>query len=180
MRYLLLIVLFILGACSSAHLDNQIHYGNAHYGGGYGPNGSWNDKLIFQRVTWFSGLNALYEVFATELSEKSPFFAWITPEKQVEVKNKCDSFVLTILHTDTASLLLSHGQFIEEMRGNGYREVLTPLLARSVKSHPDFEELHIPEARILGFCRGKSYKGEKMKEIRIRLLGFPEAIIDLH
>lgn len=170
MRNLFLLIGFIfLVSCSSNHNENRVQITQTHLNGGFSAMGSWDDDFIIERITWISGMNTFYDAFFSELDQNSKFFTWLSKENQKSIKNECKQFIVTFIYSASPTLV-THAQFVKEVRENGFKDYFIPNFSASVRSHPDYMRLHIENAKIMGFCKTE---GERLESLDLVLPSFP-------
>lgn len=174
LRNLIFILLLTAASCATTnHQENRLQFGNYIFQGGYGDNTSWTESLVFSRTSWISGASVYYDSLIVPFTDQSPFWGWLSPDNRSEAQGECKKFYITILYSATP-ILVSHSQFINQMRQNGFSDFLIPELASAVKSHPDFRSLHMEDAKIMAFC---SKKERASTDLNIGLPSFPNAHI---
>lgn len=174
LQVFILICTISLTSCVTKNFrENRLQFGDYIFQGGYGNGTSWKESLIYTRTTWISGAEVYYDALIVPFSDKSPFWGWLSTDNRSEAQSECREFLISILYSATP-ILISHSQFINQMRQNGFSDFLIPELASAVKSHPDFRSLHMEDAKIMAFCAKK-----KRNEVglNIGLPSFPNAHI---
>ena len=150
MKTLPLLLLF-LASCTSYKTHNQTATGKVVMTGGIHGKETWGDKLVFKRMSWYYGMILYYDVLIYKADPASPFAKWFS-ESEKEYFNKCEKLLVTVAYSSDPSKI-SHVNFREQMKLNGYDDVVINTFASSLKSHPSSQEWRTANYKVLGYCK---------------------------
>src|SRR5690606_25642237 len=106
----------------------------------------------------------------------SPFAQWFSPTEK-EFFNKCENFIVAAGYS-ADPLKISHTDAREQMRLNGYDDVIINNFASFLKSHPSAIEWRFQNYKVAGFCK-RSPTRMKTPNLAINFPGFEQLEIDL-
>ncbi|OIQ19099.1 MAG: hypothetical protein BM556_07390 [Bacteriovorax sp. MedPE-SWde] len=149
-KFILLVSIAALTSCASLN-KNMTKVGTAKIRGGIYKNTKWDSSLEFKRVSWFQELTMLYDVIYTEIPEESSFRTWFSRDERRRLKD-CGQVFLSMNYSYTSEKI-SHSLFKAQMRDHRYEHVVAPDFTRSLKMHPDFQQLSLSLHKVNLYCR---------------------------
>jgi len=151
MKSFLTLSLLICVGCASYKTYNQTTKGRVFLRGGIYQTETWPDVLTFKRMSWYHGVTLYFDALLWEAKIDSPFAKWFSPTEK-EFFTKCESFLVSAGYSaDPAKI--SHVNFREQMKLNGYDDVVLNTFAQSLKSHPSASDWRLQNYKILGYCK---------------------------
>lgn len=130
---------------------NQTTSGEVVIRGGIYQKESWNDEIIFQRMSWYHGMTLYYDTLLYKADINSPFTKWFSPSEK-EYFAKCESLIVSVNYSADPSKI-SHVNFREQMKLNGYDDVVLTNFSSYLKTHPAAQDWRFFNYRILGYCK---------------------------
>ncbi len=161
-------LLLLLGACASYRSFNQTTSGKVRFPGGVKGNESWDDSMYFKRASWYHGMTLYYDALIYRADASSPFSRWFSASEK-EYFQRCENLLVTVNYSADATKI-SHVMFREQMRANGYDDVVVNNFAAAVKTHPTFQAWNLQNYRIMGYCKRQV---AKVGEGQTLLVSFP-------
>jgi hypothetical protein len=151
MKRFLILLSLVLAGCASYKTYNQTTKGIVIMRGGIYEKESWSDALVFKRMSWYHGMTLYFDALLWKADLDSPFSKWFSPSEK-EFFTKCESFLVTAGYSaDPAKI--SHVNFREQMKLNGYDDVVINSFASSLKSHPASTDWRLQNYKVMGFCK---------------------------
>lgn len=177
MNYLFnIFLLFLVVSCASHESFNQTTTGEILFRGGTYRLQRWNDNLVFKRMSWYHGVTLYYDALVWEASPDSPFALWFD-DSEKELFGKCESLVVSAAYS--ADLLkISHVNFREQMKLNGYDDVVVNSFAKFIKTHPSAPDWKLQNYKIMGYCK-RSPSAMNSENLVINFPGFKQLEIKL-
>lgn len=151
MKALLILSLLVLGACASYKTYNQTTLGGVTLRGGVSGKQAWDDSLVFKRMSWYHGMTLYFDALIWKADLDSPFTNWFSPSEK-EFFTKCEHFLVTAGYSADPSKI-SHVNFREQMKLNGYDDVVLNTFASSLKSHPSATDWRLQNYKVVGYCK---------------------------
>ncbi len=151
MRPMFLLVLVTLASCAAYKTYNQTTTGKVRLRGGVHEKESWNDVLLFRRMSWYHGMTLYYDALLWRASLDSPFALWFSPTER-EFFTKCESLLVSAGYSADPSKI-SHVAFREQMKLNGYDDVVLNNFASALKSHPSASDWRLQNYKVMGYCK---------------------------
>lgn len=151
MKHLVLALLVLLSSCAAYRTFNQTTTGKVRFPGGVKGDEAWDDSMTFRRASWYHGMTLYYDALIYTADAQSPFSRWFSAAEK-EYFQKCDKLLVTVNYSADATKI-SHVMFREQMRANGYDDVVVNTFAASVKTHPTFQAWNLQNYKILGYCK---------------------------
>jgi len=145
------LLLLLLASCASYKTYNQTTTGKVVMRGGIHEKESWDDKLVFKRMSWYYGMTLFFDVLVYKADKNSPFTNWFS-DTEKEYFNKCETLLVTVAYSADPSKI-SHVSFREQMKINGYDDVVINTFASSLKTHPSSQEWRTLNYKVLGYCK---------------------------
>jgi hypothetical protein len=168
------LILFI--GCATHKNYNQTTTGVVLYTGGIYKRLVWDDNLVMKRMSWYHGMTLYYDVILWRADPESPFSNWFS-EDEKKFFSKCEDFVVTAGYSADPSKI-SHVNFREQMRLNGYDDVVINTFAKYIKGHPSSIEWRFQNYKVLGFCK-RSLSKLNTKNLVINFAGFKQLELEL-
>lgn len=151
MKSAIIFLLFVIAACASYKTFNQTSKSKVILRGGVYHKESWTDELVFTRMSWYHGVTLYYDSLFWKADLDSPFAKWFSPSEK-EFFTKCEHFLVTAAYSADPTKI-SHVTAREQMKLNGYDDVVLNSFASSLKSHPAATEWRLQNYKILGYCK---------------------------
>jgi hypothetical protein len=151
MKIILILAMIALGACASYKSYNQTTTGRVVLRGGIFQKETWDDSLEFKRMSWYHGMTLYFDALLYKADPNSPFTNWFSPIEK-EFFAKCESLVVTVAYSaDPAKI--SHVNFREQMKLNGYDDVVVNNFSSYLKTHPSAQDWRLLNYKIMGYCK---------------------------
>lgn len=150
MKWLALALVLISG-CTSNKSYNQNTTGIVVMRGGRYKQETWNDSLTFKRMSWYQGMTLYYDALLYRADPHSPFAKWFSPTER-EFFAKCESLVVAASYSADPTKI-SHVNFREQMKLNGYDDIVLNSFTSYVKSHPSAVDWRIVNYKMMGYCK---------------------------
>ncbi|HXH32373.1 MAG TPA: hypothetical protein VNJ01_16350 [Bacteriovoracaceae bacterium] len=168
--------LLVIAGCASYKTYNQTTTGKVVFRGGIYQKDSWDNSLKFERMSWYHGMTLYYDALFYKADAASPFSQWFS-DSEKEFFTKCDSLLVTAGYSaDPAKI--SHVNFREQMKLNGYDDVVINTFASYLKSHPSANDWRLQNYKIMGYCK-RSPTRLDTKNLAINFPSFQHLEIDL-
>lgn len=151
MKAFLVLISLILVGCASYKTYNQTTKGIVILRGGIYQKESWDNALVFKRMSWYHGMTLYFDALLWKADLDSPFSQWFSPAEK-EFFTKCESFLVTAGYSADPSKI-SHVNFREQMKLNGYDDVVLNNFASSLKSHPSATDWRLQNYKVMGYCK---------------------------
>ncbi len=150
MKFLPLFLLGLLG-CATYKSYNQTTTGKVILRGGIYQKESWDDELILKRMSWYHGMSLYYDALFYKADSASPFANWFSSSEK-EFFTKCEKLLVTVTYSADPSKI-SHVNFREQMKLNGYDDVVLNTFSSYLKSHPSANDWRMGNYKVMGFCK---------------------------
>lgn len=137
--------------CASNKSYNQTTLGLVNINGGVYVNDSWDETLQFKRMSWYHGMTLYYDTLIWKADPSSPFTKWFSASEK-EYFTRCETFLVTAGYSADPSRI-SHVNFREQMKLNGYDDVVINNFATYLRSHPMAPEWRLNNYKVLGYCK---------------------------
>jgi hypothetical protein len=177
MRITVLLALVVLTSCAAYRTFNQTTRGDVRFPGGVHKDETWDDSMNFKRASWYHGMTLYYDALFYTADAASPFSKWFSGAEK-EYFQRCERLLVTVNYSADATKI-SHVMFREQMRLNGYDDVVVNTFASSVKTHPGFQAWNLQNYKILGYCKRRPAVVGKTTELAITFPSFKELYISL-
>ena len=146
-----LLALLAISSCASYKTYNQTTTGKVVLRGGIYQKDSWDDSLVFKRMSWYHGMTLYFDTMIYRADPTSPFAKWFSASEQ-EFFTKCEKLLVTVAYSaDPAKI--SHVNFREQMKLNGYDDVVLNNFSSYLKSHPSATEWRMLNYKVMGYCK---------------------------
>lgn len=129
---------------------NFVKKGDALIKGGTAGNESWNESLKFQRISWYSELNLIYDAFLTKIEKDSHFWQWFSKNEQRRL-NKCKN-VYVLISFSLDSDRISHAMFTNQILRDGLSAVVTNDFDLALSNHPDYNKFFLSLYKTKTLC----------------------------
>lgn len=148
--YSFLFLALALG-CSSHKSYNQATTGRVVLPGGTYQKEVWNNPLTFKRMSWYHGMTLYYDTLLYKADMDSPFSKWFSSTEK-EYFAKCESLIVSASYSADPSRI-SHVSFREQMKLNGYDDVVVNNFGAYLKTHPTAQDWRLSNYKIMGYCK---------------------------
>jgi len=176
MKFSLLLGFVLLAACSSHKTYNQAAVGKVTLLGGVSKKLIWDDPLILKRMSWYHGMTLYYDALLWKADLNSPFVNWFSPAEK-EFFTKCENFIVTAEYSADPTKI-SHVSFREQMKLNGYDDVVLNTFAYSFKGHPSAIDWRLQNYKVNGYCK-RSASWLNSKKLIVNFPSFKQLEINL-
>ncbi|HXH76048.1 MAG TPA: hypothetical protein VNJ08_13845 [Bacteriovoracaceae bacterium] len=176
MKFIFLGVIALLVGCAAHKNYNQTTTGRVVYTGGIYQKEVWDDYMQMQRMSWYHGMTLYYDVIFWKADASSPFSKWFSAAEK-EYFTKCESFIVTAGYSADPTKI-SHVNFREQMKLNGYDDVVINSFGSYIKSHPSSIEWRFQNYKVIGFCK-RSPTRLGTSNLAINFSGFKQLEVDL-
>ena len=151
MKVVLALLVLLVAGCASYKSYNQTTTGKVVLRGGIYQKEIWDESLQFKRMSWYHGVTLFYDALLWKADPSSPFSKWFSPSEK-EFFTKCESLVVSVTYSADPTKI-SHVNFREQMKLNGYDDVVLNNFSSFLKSHPSSTEWRVLNYKVLGFCK---------------------------
>jgi hypothetical protein len=148
---LLLSLLFLASGCAAYKTYNQTARGKVKLRGGVYKDQSWNENLVFKRMSWYHGMTLYYDALLWRADPSSPFVKWFSPA-ELEYFTKCESLIVSVTYSADPSKI-SHVDFREQMKINGYDDVVINTFSAYLRTHPQAQDWGFFNYKFMGYCK---------------------------
>lgn len=176
MKSFIILALFAMTSCAAYKTYNQTTTGQVVLRGGFHQKESWNKALKFKRMSWYHGMTLYFDALLWKADLKSPFSKWFSPSEK-EFFTKCEHFLVTAGYSADPSKI-SHVNFREQMKLNGYDDVVLNTFANALKSHPSATDWRLQNYKIMGYCK-RSPTRLDTKNLAINFPSFQQLEVEL-
>lgn len=177
MKSILLFVLIALSGCAAYKTHNQTTTGQITLRGGVYKDESWTKPLKFKRMSWYHGVTLYFDAAIWKANLDSPFAKWFSPAEK-EFFTKCEQLLVTVAYSADPSKI-SHVNFREQMKLNGYDDVIVNNFAAFLRSHPSAADWRLQQNyKIIGYCKRSPSRIEQGKLI-INFPSFSQLDVEL-
>lgn len=176
MKIAVLLLIALMIGCSSHDSYNQRTSGRVVFRGGVYKNDTWDEKLEFKRMSWYHGMTLYYDTIIWKADPTSPFAQWFSSaEKQYFAR--CESLLVTAGYSADPNKI-SHVNFREQMKLNGYDDVVVNTFARFLKTHPSAQDWRLQNYKVMGYCKRSPTRMET-SNLAINFPSFKQLEVDL-
>jgi hypothetical protein len=119
--------------------------------GGIYQKETWDDSLEFKRMSWYHGMTLYFDALLYKADPTSPFMNWFSASEK-EFFAKCESVIVTAAYSADPSKI-SHVNFREQMKLNGYDDVVLNNFSTYLKTHPSAQDWRLVNYKIMGYCK---------------------------
>lgn len=151
MKLIFILTLLAIAGCAGYKSFNQNTTGEVVLRGGLYRKETWDDRLVFKRMSWYHGMTLYYDALVYKADPDSPFSKWFSPAEK-EYFAKCESLLVTVNYSSDPAKI-SHVNFREQMKLNGYDDVVINHFSASLRTHPSAVEWRIFNYKIMGYCK---------------------------
>jgi hypothetical protein len=166
----------LLAGCSAYKTYNKTTTGKVVLRGGTYKLDEWDDSLVFRRMSWYHGVSLYYDALVYKADPESPFTKWFSAAEK-EYFAKCESLVVSVNYSADPSKI-SHVNFREQMRLNGYDDVVINNFSQFLKTHPNGQDWRIMNYKVVGYCKRSPSKLDP-NHLAINFPGFHQLEINL-
>jgi hypothetical protein len=176
MKIAVFLLMALLVGCASHDSYNQRTSGKVVFRGGVYKKKGWNDPLEFKRMSWYHGMTLYYDVILWKADPESPFAVWFSPAEK-EFFTRCESLIVTAGYSADPTKI-SHVNFREQMKLNGYDDVVINSFANYLKAHPSAQDWRLQNYKVMGYCK-RSPTRLNTSNLAINFPSFRQLEIDL-
>lgn len=151
MKSVIVLTLLFVAACASYKSYNQTTAGKVTMRGGNYQTLTWDETLVFKRASWYHGMNLYYDALVYRADPDSPFANWFSPAEK-EFFTKCESLIVAVNYSASPDRI-SHVNFREQMKLNGYDDVVVNTFATFLRTHPNAQDWRVYNYKIMGYCK---------------------------
>lgn len=174
---LIFLFLFLMHGCAAYKSYNQTTTGKVILRGGVFKTENWNESLVFKRMSWYHGMTLYFDALLWKADLDSPFSKWFSPQEK-EFFTRCESLLVTAGYS-ADPLKISHVNFREQMKLNGYDDVVINNFSLALKSHPSAQDWRLQNYKITGFCKRSPSKVSKEGKLAISFPSFNQLQLNL-
>ncbi len=175
-KLLLFGLISLIAGCATYKTYNQTDTGRVKIRGGVYKELTWDDSMMFKRMSWYHGMTLYFDTLVYHADPASPFSNWFSATEK-EYFNKCEKLIVTVNYSADPTKI-SHVDFREQMRLNGYDDVVVNDFASALRNHPDNSNWSLKNYKILGFCK-RSPTRIRQGRLVINFPSFHEIYINL-
>ncbi|MFP5385399.1 MAG: hypothetical protein ACLGHN_04930 [Bacteriovoracia bacterium] len=176
MKSLVILLLLAVSSCAVYKSYNKTTKGTVNFTGGAYKDQTWDQNLKMKRLSWYHGMSLYYDMLLWKADIDSPFAQWFSPSEK-EFFVKCENFLVSVSYSADPQKI-SHILAREQMKLNGYDDVVVNTFANYLKSHPSAVEWKLENYKVIGYCkRAPSRLGTS--DLLINFPGFTELEVDL-
>ncbi len=150
-RIITLFGLFVFAASCSTMSKHFVQKGTLAFDGGVYKNKTWDDDLVFKRVTWYREFTAMYDLAWSKIDTKSPFFSWFSGEERAKIRSSIGPCFVALSYFED-SKKISTSMFLEQMRKQGFEKINVNRFAKYLKVHPQAGEYSLHQYKVYGLC----------------------------
>lgn len=176
MKSVLIFVLLAVSGCAAYKTYNQTTTGQVALRGGVYRDESWDQALKFKRMSWYHGFTLYFDALFWKADIDSPFSKWFSPQEK-EFFTKCEKFIVTAGYSADPTKI-SHVNFREQMKLNGYDDVVINTFASALRSHPSANDWRLQNYKVMGYCK-RSPSRMKGQGLAINFPSFKQLEIEL-
>ena len=151
MKAVFVLVFLLVSGCAAYKSYNQTTTGKVTLRGGNYNSQNWEDTLVFKRMSWYHGMTLYYDALVYTADPDSPFANWFSPSEK-EFFTKCESLIVTVNYSASPDRI-SHVNFREQMKLNGYDDVVVNTFATYLRTHPNAQDWRVFNYKIMGYCK---------------------------
>lgn len=151
MKALFVLVFLFVSSCAAYKSYNQTTTGRVTLRGGNYKSVMWDDTLTFKRMSWYHGMTLYYDALVYKADADSPFSNWFSPSEK-EFFSKCESLIVAVNYSASPDRI-SHVNFREQMKLNGYDDVVLNSFATYLRTHPNAQDWRVFNYKIMGYCK---------------------------
>ncbi len=167
----LLIILLFAGCANMS--KNQVVREDFSIRGGKFANQTWNDRLTFERTSWYTELTLVYDLFLTQLTPQNPFWQWLSNSEKQAIQSCSKHYVVLAYSQDSKKI--SHSAFKVYASEAGYRSFALPNFKNYLELHPDFAKNSFHLYQVFGLCLEP--ETAKRDEITVQFPNFNEVVL---
>lgn len=175
MKFFILALILMTG-CAAYKTFNKSTTGKVILRGGVYKNDEWDESLVFKRMSWYHGMTLYYDSLVWKANPDSPFAKWFSASEK-EFFAKCESLVVSVNYSADPSKI-SHVNFREQMRLNGYDDVVINNFAQFIRTHPSAQDWRFFNYKIVGYCKRSPTRLNSSK-LAINFPGFEQLELGL-
>lgn len=151
MKAVFALVFLLVAGCAAYKSYNQNTTGKVTLRGGVYKGKTWDDTLVFKRASWYHGMTLYYDALVYRVDPEAPFSQWFSPSEK-EFFTKCESLIVAVNYSASPDRI-SHVNFREQMKLNGYDDVVVNTFATYLRTHPHALDWRVFNYKIMGYCK---------------------------
>lgn len=151
-KFLNLILIALLFSCGNM-TKNFVKKGDAYIKGGTAGGEPWRDSLKFQRISWYSDLNLMYDVFLAKIDQDSKFWKWFS-ESESRRLQKCHA-VYIMIDFSLDSDRISHSMFYNQILSDDLTDIVTNDFDLALTNHPDYNKFFLALYKTKTLCASR-------------------------
>jgi len=175
-KFFVLFLIFFM-SCAVYKTHNQSTTVIVRFPGGVYKDLVWDESLYFNRSSWYSGMTLFYDALLYRADPSSPFSRWFS-ETEKEYFEKCENLLVSVNYSADPNKV-SHVMFREQMRLNGYDDVVLNQFASFIKTHPTFQAWNLQNYKILGFCKRQPSRVGDGETIQVNFPNFKSMYLEI-
>jgi hypothetical protein len=118
-----------------------------------------------------------FDALLWKVDVDSPFTKWFSSSEK-EFFTKCESLLVTAGYS-ADPLKISHVSFREQMKLNGYDDVVINNFASYLKTHPSAQDWRLANYKIMGYCKRSPSHVGKGNKLAINFPSFQQLEVGL-
>lgn len=150
---------------------NQIVEGHIKMTSGVYKDKQWIESWEFKRISWYHGANVAFELVISPLDANSPYRNWLELDSQAVAS--CKSLLISFQYS-VGPQKISYALVNEQMKSNGYNEVVLTNFFTQLRMHPDMEQMRLKMYQLKAYCNNSN---DIKNELNIFLPGYQTKII---
>jgi hypothetical protein len=158
-----LILVFVTVSCSTNTTRRPIFKSEVTISGGNYNGESWDEKIKFNRTSWFKDASVSHEILIAKLTGESKFSNWMGTDKLQ--LSSCQEFQVALLYADSSSSQ-GTGYLLAQLTSGGFQQVSILDFSQEIKAHQNFKDWKLARHKVYGLCL-KDGKGNKAIEVSI-------------
>ncbi len=160
-RSFLLILILSFGFMSCSNLSkNLVKKGSLVFHSGKSREKSWDDDLVFHRVSWYKELTLYFDALYVKLDSSSPFASWLSDAESNFLAKCKEPWVVLVYAHDSDKI--STSMFFEQIEKKGFEKYVLNDFSRNLKMHPDYEKMSLVLHKIHGLCSNSNLAGHEV------------------
>lgn len=167
------ILLGFLGCSSAYRGENRVQHGELIVTEGVFEDQEWNERLRFNRTSFYRGATLHYDILAARMSPDSSYRYWL--EQDGDKLKECREFVVLLLYKNLRSPE-SHTEVMEQLTSERRTEVSLPSFKRHLEQHPLISQMYYDRYLVKGICDNEL---GNLQQLKISLAGFKQATLDI-
>lgn len=147
MKYL--VILVFLSSCAAILDRNAVITSDIVFRGGTHGKKSWDEKLIFDRTSWYKEVNMVYDISIAEIEPESPFRKWLGGEALRA--GKCDRLFIGLFYAQSGAPT-NTASFIQQFREANLEDLVLLDFQKQFEAHEGFRDWRLSRHKLVGLC----------------------------